>query len=292
MQYSKELAIAKRAAKSAGDYLMTAFGSRNNHISYKSSHELITNADIGADKIIHKMISSAFPKDIILSEELSPFFAKATNGRPQTIASRLWIVDPLDGTNNFARNIPIFAVCIALAAPALSFPRKRESHQKQDLKIGAIYLPYSKEMFWAERGKGAHLGNKKLHVSKTFELKDLRIGIYLLKESGEIAEFKNKNKIESEDVNEAIKKLDDFKVKGDDELDNNLNEILEIIKLNDGKDSKELFDIYGKDSYKTFKRRLNELEKNNLISIKEVNFGANGRKMIINYGSLKRLNEF
>ena len=168
MQYSKELAIAKRAAKSAGDYLMTAFGSRNNHISYKSSHELITNADIGADKIIHKMISSAFPKDIILSEELSPFFAKATNGRPQTIASRLWIVDPLDGTNNFARNIPIFAVCIALAAPALSFPRKRESHQKQDLKIGAIYLPYSKEMFWAERGKGAHLGNKKLHVSKTF----------------------------------------------------------------------------------------------------------------------------
>jgi len=131
-----------------------------------------------------------------------------------------------------------------------------------------------------------------LIAKKTFELKDLRIGIYLLKESGEIAEFKNKNKIESEDVNEAIKKLDDFKVKGDDELDNNLNEILEIIKLNDGKDSKELFDIYGKDSYKTFKRRLNELEKNNLISIKEVNFGANGRKMIINYGSLKRLNEF
>ena len=129
-------------------------------------------------------------------------------------------------------------------------------------------------------------------AKKTFSLEDLRIGIYLLKESGDIAEFKNKNKIELSDIEEAIKKLENFKVKDDSDLNDTLSEVLELIKLNDGKSSKELFEIYGKDSYKTFKRKLNELEKNKLIFTKEVNFGPNGKKTVVNYGSLKRLNEF
>lgn len=127
---------------------------------------------------------------------------------------------------------------------------------------------------------------------KTFELGDLRTGIYLLKEAGDTAEFKNKNKISVNDAEEAIKKLDDFKIKNSKDMDDVLNEVLELVKLNDGKSSKELFEIYGKDSYKTFKRKLNDLDKNKLISTKEVNFGANGKKMIVSYGSLKRLNEF
>ena len=127
---------------------------------------------------------------------------------------------------------------------------------------------------------------------KAFELEDLRTGIYLLKEAGVVAEFKNKNKIELLDADEAIKKLDNFKVKSSSDLDDNLNEVLELIKVNDGKSSKELFEIYGKDSYKTFKRRLNELENNKLISTKDVNFGPQGRKVVVNYGSVKRLNDF
>jgi len=131
-----------------------------------------------------------------------------------------------------------------------------------------------------------------LIAKKTFELSDLRTGIYLLKESGDIAEFKNKNKIELNDVEESIKKLDNFKIKSSKDLNDVLNEILELTKLNDGKSSRDLFEIYGKDSYKTFKRKLDELERNKLISMKEVNFGANGRKIIVSYGSLKRLSEF
>ncbi|MBS3134989.1 AAA family ATPase [Candidatus Woesearchaeota archaeon] len=127
---------------------------------------------------------------------------------------------------------------------------------------------------------------------KSFELQDVRTGIYLLKESGDIAEFKNKNKIEVEDVDESIKKLDNFKIKDSEDIDEILNDILELIKLNDGKSSRELFDIYGKDSYKTFKRKLNELEKNKLISTKEVNSGLHGKKTIVNYGSLKKLSEY
>ena len=127
---------------------------------------------------------------------------------------------------------------------------------------------------------------------KAFELGDLRTGIYLLKEAGDIAEFKNKNKIEINDAEEAIKKLDNFKVKSSDDLDKVLDEILKLIKVNDGKSSKELFEIYGKDSYKTFKRRLNELEENKLISTKDVNFGPKGKMTVVNFGSLKRLNDF
>lgn len=131
-----------------------------------------------------------------------------------------------------------------------------------------------------------------LIVKKAFELEDLRTGIYLLKEAGDIAEFKNKNNIKLIDAEEAIKKLDNFKVKSSEDLNNNLNEVLELIKLNDGKSSKELFEIYGKDSYKTFKRRLNELENNKLISTKEVNLGPKGKMTLVNFGSLKRLNDF
>ncbi len=131
-----------------------------------------------------------------------------------------------------------------------------------------------------------------LIAKKTFELKDLRTGIYLLKESGDIAELKNKNKIESIDVEEAMKKLDDFKTKDDKGLNNGLNQVLDIIKLNEGKNARELFEIYGKDSYKTFQRKLRELDKNGLISMKEVNLGANGKEIIVSYGSLKKLNEF
>lgn len=129
-------------------------------------------------------------------------------------------------------------------------------------------------------------------AKKAFELSDLRTGIYLLKESGDITEFKNKNRIELKDAEEAIKKLDNFKVKDSNDLDENLNEVLRLIKVNDGKSSRELFEMYGKDSYKTFKRKLNELEKNKLISTKDINFGPQGRRTVVNYGSLKKLNDF
>src|SRR3989344_2764345 len=131
-----------------------------------------------------------------------------------------------------------------------------------------------------------------LIAKKTFELKDLRTGVYLLKESGDLSEFKGKNKIELSDAEESITKLGEFKIKSLDDMDDALNEILELIKSNDGKSSSDLHEIYGKDSYKTFKRRLNELEKNKLISTKEVNSGLHGRKTIVNYGSLKKLSEY
>lgn len=160
MNYKHELRIAKLAAKQAGDYLMLVFKKpRENGISFKPNHEILTRADITADKMIKKIIKSAFPSDKILSEELSP---------KQKKAPRLWIIDPLDGTNNFAHGIPIFAVCAAFA-------------EDNDLKAGAVYLPYQKKLFWAVKNGGAFVSSpllkrgargdfKKISVSKTAKL--------------------------------------------------------------------------------------------------------------------------
>ncbi len=154
MQYREELRLAKLAAKHAGDYLMLIFKKpQNNRVNFKPNHEIVTRADITADEMIKKLIKNAFPSDKILSEELSP---------NQKKASRLWLIDPLDGTNNFAHGIPIFAVCAAFA-------------HNDDLKVGVIYLPYQKELFWAVKGGGAFMNGKKISVSKTAELKNAMV---------------------------------------------------------------------------------------------------------------------
>jgi myo-inositol-1(or 4)-monophosphatase len=144
MTYQKELTTAKRAAESAGKYLMKIFGRpAGNGTSFKKHNEIVTEADIAADKIIKKIIKSAFPQDELLSEELSP---------QKRVSPRLWLVDPLDGTNNFAHGLPLFAVCVAFAA-------------RDRLRAGVVYLPYFKEFFWATESGGAYLNSKKISVS-------------------------------------------------------------------------------------------------------------------------------
>jgi len=147
--YKKELQIAKLAAKTAGDYLMKEYNNKR-EINYKKRHEIVTEADKKADLLITKIIKNTFPHHNILSEEM---IHKKTNDE------HLWVVDPLDGTNNYAHKIPLFAVCIALAL-------------NKNIKVGVIYLPYFKEMFWAIKNNGAYLNNKKINVSKTLNAKN------------------------------------------------------------------------------------------------------------------------
>ncbi|MBU2634509.1 MAG: AAA family ATPase [Nanoarchaeota archaeon] len=130
-------------------------------------------------------------------------------------------------------------------------------------------------------------------AKKTFELKDLRTGLYLLKESGDFAETRSSKKIEIQDVQNAIKKLDNFKIKNSKDLDNEKNEILDLVKNNNGKQSTELYKLYNKDiSYKTFRRRLEDLKKAKLINIEEKSKGAKGKSTYVYFGNLKKLNEF
>ena len=130
-------------------------------------------------------------------------------------------------------------------------------------------------------------------AKKTYELKDIRTGLYLLKESGDFAESRASKKIEIKDIEYTIKKLENFKIKNSKDLSNETNEILELIKKNSGKQTTELFKLYNKDiSYKTFRRRLEELKKANLITIEEKSKGIKGKSTFVYFGTLKKLDEF
>lgn len=133
-------------------------------------------------------------------------------------------------------------------------------------------------------------------VEKTFQLEDIRAGLFLMKESGEIAEAKSSRKIDIEHAENAINKLEDFKVRKIEAFENNDSELIEMIKSNSGKTITDFFEVYKtkeNKSYRTLQRKLKDLEKAGVISLKEVNKGfETGRSTIIEYNCNKTLDEF
>lgn len=121
-------------------------------------------------------------------------------------------------------------------------------------------------------------------AKKTASIKDVRSGLFLLKESGLIAEEKSKKKIELEDVKKAIEKLDEFYIKDSGELDDEVQFILGIVKNNSGKKIGDMFKTYeeqgGKASYKTFQRKIAKLQEGKFIKVTKQT-GAGGNTTII-----------
>ena len=123
-----------------------------------------------------------------------------------------------------------------------------------------------------------------LILQKTFSLKDIRTGLFLLKEAAEIAESKAKRQISIEDAQQAIEKLKEFKIKNSLNLEQTEKEILELIKQNPEKTTKELFEAYtNQTSYATFSRKIENLQKNKQIS-KSKKQGKN----VFSYGTLNQ----
>ncbi|MEX0964543.1 MAG: inositol monophosphatase family protein [Pseudohongiellaceae bacterium] len=120
---------------------------------YKNGDELVTNADIKADQLICAAIAKQFPDHQILSEESSPDL-----GQVQKITTPLWIIDPIDGTVNFAHGHNQSAISIAFV----------DGGQTQ---VGVVYNPFGEELFCAELGKGAFLNDDPIRVSAETELK-------------------------------------------------------------------------------------------------------------------------
>ena len=102
--WEKEIQVARQAAREAGIVLKRLFG-QVSQIEKKGEIDLVTEADLQAEKIILDIIARQFPQDSILAEEAGEF---------NHLSDRLWIVDPLDGTTNFAHRFPVFAISIAL----------------------------------------------------------------------------------------------------------------------------------------------------------------------------------
>ncbi len=123
----------------------------------------------------------------------------------------------------------------------------------------------------------------KLIVEKTFEARDIRLGLFLLKESANITEDKSLRKVSNEHINEAISKLDAFKKTDAKDIDEECKELLETIKSNSGKTTSEIFDNYskvGNMAYRTFQRKIKELEDLGVISLDEIKDGRSKTFMV------------
>ncbi len=135
-----------------------------------------------------------------------------------------------------------------------------------------------------------------LIVNKTAELEDIRTGLYLMKEAGNIAESESSRKITPKNVQDAIKKLEDFSIKKSADLDEELHVLLDLIKANNNLKIGELFTIYqkqgGKSSYKTFQRKIDKLEKGRFVSLEKITGGKEGSTTIVRYSQVKKLSEF
>jgi len=119
-------------------------------IQYKegAATNLVTNVDRDVENFIKRQIRSNFPNDSILAEE-SPI--------ENENAPRRWIIDPLDGTTNYAHGLSLFSVSIGV-------------EQAGDLVAGGVYDPIHRELFFARRGKGATLNGRRIGVSKVKRL--------------------------------------------------------------------------------------------------------------------------
>jgi myo-inositol-1(or 4)-monophosphatase len=148
-EYQQELDVAVCAARDAGALLRDHQRDLLN-VRHKGSIDLVTDADLASERLIAERIMSAFASDHLLAEEGTG--ADAPQGN-----ERRWIVDPLDGTTNYAHNYPMYAVSIALEVAG-------------KVQVGVVYVPVLDEMFAAVQGQGATLNGAPIRVSATTEL--------------------------------------------------------------------------------------------------------------------------
>lgn len=143
-RYSKELHTAKEAAGAAAEVIKSYVQNQDFNIELKGKNDLVTDADLEAEKTILGIIEGDFPDDRIMAEET----AKELH-QPE---DRTWLIDPIDGTTNFAHGFPPYCVSIAL-------------WEGREPKAGVVLEVYGNELFSAEAGEGAYLNDRQIHVS-------------------------------------------------------------------------------------------------------------------------------
>lgn len=153
---SKFAYTAEQAAIKAGEILREGFYTEVKTTAKSSRHDVVTIFDTKSEDCIFSMIKDVFPDHVFLGEESG--FSTDPHGKV------VWIVDPLDGTLNFARQIPIFTISIAAV-------------YDNQVQCGIVYQPMTSELFVAKKGGGAFLNGEKIHVSAT---DDISHGVYAI----------------------------------------------------------------------------------------------------------------
>ena len=153
-RFSPETQSAIAAAQAAGELLLARAG-RARNIHLKSAKDPVTEVDVAAERRIRRILKGQFPRIGFVGEEGGA--VEGPDGR--------WIVDPLDGTIAFVTDLPLFSVLIALERDGV-------------LRSGVIYVPRLGELFVAERGRGAWLNGRRLHVSPRGRLVECVIALW------------------------------------------------------------------------------------------------------------------
>ncbi len=143
---TKEIEAALSAAREAGEVLRKGFGWQHS-VRYKGEVDLVTEVDEQAERVIKEILLGVFPSYGMLAEE---------GGEQRGEEDARWIVDPLDGTTNYAHGLPIFCVSIAL-------------ERAGELVLGVVYDPMREETYVAQCGGGATLNDEPIRVSDTDE---------------------------------------------------------------------------------------------------------------------------
>jgi myo-inositol-1(or 4)-monophosphatase len=141
--------VAVAAAARAGEILLNRWGQIHN-VEKKGAIDLVTEADVASERAIIEVIRTAFPDHTILAEE---------SGVTPGTDPHEWIIDPLDGTTNYAHNLPEFSISIAFA-------------HEGEMAFGLILNPVARELFCATRGQGAELNGRPIRVSSTTSVRE------------------------------------------------------------------------------------------------------------------------
>lgn len=170
---AKEMGVAIEAAKAGGKILLNYYKEGVYKQHYKEDTSLQTTADLESERIIIETILRAFPEHSIDSEERGLINSGSTNK---------WLVDALDGTENFVLGIPYFSSCITLC-------------DEDKPQIAVVYNPITDDLFTAAKGRGAWLNGNPIHVSKETQLRKCRaffIPDFTTKRQKSTAHFRDK----------------------------------------------------------------------------------------------------
>lgn len=134
-----DLACAFKLVLQAAASVRASSQQRRFESKFKQSGDIVTSADLEAEQIVIDGLRRGFPDDLVLAEETADHLS-----RTEIESSRVWVLDPIDGTTNFAYGIPHVGVSLALA-------------QRGETRLGLVLNPFSGELFWGVRGSGAFL---------------------------------------------------------------------------------------------------------------------------------------
>lgn len=153
MDMSRELTAAIDATKAAQKIVIKYFRS-DYEVFKKADKSLVTTADKEAEDTIISLLKERFPAHSFHGEE---------TGLTKGDAEKTWLIDPIDGTLNFVRGIPYFGISVCLV-------------EREETLVAAVMNPITDELFYAEKGKGAYLNGKQIHVSDVNEIGSAVIG--------------------------------------------------------------------------------------------------------------------